>query len=75
MKNNFKDEIPLMIDRACRINNVNRRELGVMLGYSPSSMSRLINGEIIAGMPIGKLLKLMDLANCEYIWKRGNYET
>lgn len=73
-KNQFMDEVPLMIERACRINGVNRRELGKMLGYVPSSMSRLVNGQSINGMPLGKLLKLMELSQCTYDWRRKDYE-
>lgn len=70
ISNQFMDEIPLMIERACRLNNLTRRELGEALGYVPSTMSRLASGEAINGMPLGKLAKLMDLANCRYEWKR-----
>lgn len=70
LRNQFTDEIPLMINRACRLNNMTIREVGEAIGYVPSSMSKLASGEAINGMPIGKLVKLMNLANCTYEWKR-----
>lgn len=66
----FQDDIPLMVDRACRINGLTRAEVGAMIGYSPESMSRLCNGQITAGMPLGKLVKLLELSMSTYEWRR-----
>lgn len=66
----FYDEIPLMINRACRLNGITQAELGKRLGYSSNSMSRIAKGNDIDGMPLGKLMLLLDLADCEYEWKR-----
>ena len=66
----FMDEIPLMIDRACRLQGLTKAQLGKCIGYSPESISRLASGDLIDGMPIGKLRSLMTLAQCEYEWRR-----
>lgn len=66
----FYDDIPLMINRACRLNGITKAELGRRLGYGPESMSRLSNGNNIDGMPLGKLMLLMELSQCEYEWRR-----
>ncbi len=66
----FYDEIPLMINRACRLHGLTKAELGKRLGYSPETISRLGNGNNIDGMPLSKLMLLMDLSQCEYEWRR-----
>ena len=73
-KNQFLDEVPLMIERACRLNGLTRRELGERLGYCPSAMSRMVSGDMVGGMPLSKLLILMELSNCGYEWRRKDYE-
>lgn len=68
--NDFYDEIPLMINRACRIHGMTQAELGRQLGYGKDSMSLLANGKNVDGMPIGKLMVLMELSSCGYEWRR-----
>lgn len=70
--NDFYDEIPLMINRACRLTGKTKAELGRELGYTtPESMSRLCNGSMIDGMPLGKLMILLELSECSYEWRRN----
>ena len=69
-RTDFYDSIPLMISRACRLQGVTQAELGKRIGYSPESMSRISSGAGIEGMPVGKLMILMDLADCTYEWRR-----
>ncbi len=66
----FYDEIPLMVTRACRIRGITQAELGKRLGYSPDMMSRIAKGHSIDGMPLGKLMLLMEEAECGYEWRR-----
>lgn len=70
MNANFYDEIPLMVNRACRLQGITKAELGRRLGYGPESMSRISNGRNLDGMPLGKLILLMDLSECTYEWRR-----
>lgn len=69
--NDFFDTIPLMINRACRLQGITQAELGRRIGYKPESMSRISRGQNIEGMPLGKLLLLLDLAECSYEWRRN----
>lgn len=68
--NNFADEIPMMIERACRLNGISREELADRMGYTPETISRYANGGYVGGMPLYKLTKLLDLSDCFYEWKR-----
>ena len=62
----FYEDIPHMIDRACRHQGITKKELGRRLGYSPESIRLLINGEMIDGMPVAKLANLMKIAGVTY---------
>ena len=66
----FQDDIPLMVDRACRINGITKAEVGARIGYTPESMSRICSGQMVEGMPLGKLMQLMELSMSTYEWRR-----
>lgn len=67
----FYDDIPLMIERACRINKITKSELAERIGYAcPDSITRLARGNA-EGMPVGKLVSLMELAQCNYRLERN----
>ena len=69
-KQDFYDDIPLMINRACRLRGISQAALAAQMGYSSRRLQDFAKGKNIESMPVGALIALLDLAECEYEWKR-----